>query len=57
VTRTEPDGAVTVLMAAHEGRRLNSPNDVVVHADGSIWFTDRPSGCSAIMRAPRRIAS
>jgi gluconolactonase len=44
VTRTEPDGAVTVLMAAHEGRRLNSPNDVVVHADGSIWFTDPPFG-------------
>jgi len=40
VTRTEYDGAVTVLMDRFEGKRLNSPNDVVVKSDGSIWFTD-----------------
>ena len=44
VTRTEHDGAITVLMDSFEGRRLNSPNDVVVKSDGSIWFTDPPFG-------------
>jgi len=40
VTRTEYDGSITVLMDHYQGRRLNSPNDVVVKSDGSIWFTD-----------------
>ncbi|MDE0483573.1 MAG: SMP-30/gluconolactonase/LRE family protein [Candidatus Poribacteria bacterium] len=40
VTRTEYDGTVTVLMDKFEGKRLNAPNDVAVHPDGSIWFTD-----------------
>ena len=40
VTRTEPDGSITILMDQFEGKRLNAPNDVVVHSDGSIWFTD-----------------
>ena len=40
VTRTEHDGTVTVLMDSLDGKRLNAPNDVVVHADGGIWFTD-----------------
>ncbi len=44
VTRTEPDGAITVLAARFEGKELNSPNDVVVHSDGSIWFTDPTYG-------------
>ena len=44
VTRTEYDGTVTVLVDRFEGRRLNSPNDVVVKSDGSIWFTDPPFG-------------
>jgi gluconolactonase len=44
VTRTEYDGSITVLMDRHEGKRLNSPNDVVVKSDGSIWFTDPPFG-------------
>lgn len=44
VTRTEPDGSVTVLADRWEGRRLNSPNDVVETADGSIWFTDPSYG-------------
>ena len=38
--RTELDGAVTRLVDRHDGRRLNSPNDVRVKSDGSIWFTD-----------------
>ena len=40
VTRTEPDGAITVLAEGYRGKRLNSPNDVVVKSDGSVWFTD-----------------
>jgi gluconolactonase len=40
VTRTEHDGTITVLMDSFEGYPLNAPNDVVVHPDGSIWFTD-----------------
>ena len=40
VTRTEHDGSITVLIDAFEGKRLNAPNDVVVSADGAIWFTD-----------------
>ncbi|MEM1268250.1 MAG: SMP-30/gluconolactonase/LRE family protein, partial [Pseudomonadota bacterium] len=44
VTRTEYDGSVTVLIDSFEGRPLNSPNDVVVKSDGSIWFTDPPFG-------------
>ena len=44
VTRTEYDGRITVLADTHEGKRLNSPNDVVVKSDGSIWFTDPPFG-------------
>ena len=46
VTRTEYDGSITVLMDSHEGKRLNSPNDVVVKSDGSIWFTDPSFGIS-----------
>jgi gluconolactonase len=44
VTRTEYDGTITVLMDNHQGKRLNSPNDVVVKSDGSIWFTDPSFG-------------
>ena len=44
VTRTEYDGSITVLMDQFDGRPLNSPNDVVVAADGAIWFTDPPFG-------------
>ncbi|MCC7280990.1 MAG: SMP-30/gluconolactonase/LRE family protein [Acetobacteraceae bacterium] len=44
VTRTEYDGSITVLADRFEGRRLSSPNDVVVKSDGSIWFTDPPFG-------------
>jgi gluconolactonase len=44
VTRTEHDGRITVLAERHDGRRFNSPNDVVVRSDGSIWFTDPAYG-------------
>ena len=44
VARYEPDGTVTVIADSFEGKRLNSPNDVVVHPDGSIWFTDPTFG-------------
>lgn len=40
VTRTEYDGSITVIADGFEGKRLNSPNDVVVKSDGSIWFSD-----------------
>jgi gluconolactonase len=44
VTRTEPDGSVTVLVESYQGKRLDSPNDLVVKSDGTIWFTDPPYG-------------
>ncbi len=44
VTRTEHDGSTTVLAERFEGRRFNSPNDVVVKSDGSIWFSDPAYG-------------
>src|SRR5688572_7123633 len=44
VTRTEYDGAITVLCDRFDGKPLNSPNDVVVKSDDSIWFTDPPFG-------------
>jgi gluconolactonase len=44
VTRTEYDGRITVLADRFDGKRLNSPNDIVCQRDGSIWFTDPPFG-------------
>jgi gluconolactonase len=44
VTRTEHDGSVTVLADRFQGHRFNSPNDVVVRSDGSVWFTDPAYG-------------
>lgn len=44
VTRTEYDGSVTVILDRFKGKRLNSPNDIVVKSDDSIWFTDPPFG-------------
>ncbi len=44
VTRTEHNGSITVVADSYRGKRLNSPNDVVVKSDGSIWFTDPPYG-------------
>jgi len=44
ITRTEIDGSITTLADSYQGKRLNSPNDVVVRSDGSIYFTDPPYG-------------
>jgi gluconolactonase len=44
ITRTEYDGAITVIADKFEGKPLNSPNDIVCKSDGSIWFSDPPFG-------------
>lgn len=44
VVRHEADGSLTVLVDAHDGKKLNSPNDAAVHQDGSVWFTDPTYG-------------
>jgi gluconolactonase len=44
VTRTEYDGRITVLADHFEGKRLNSPNDIICQSNGAIWFTDPPFG-------------
>jgi gluconolactonase len=44
VTRTEYDGTITVLLDSYQGKPLNSPNDIVVKSDDSVWFTDPPFG-------------
>jgi gluconolactonase len=44
VTRTEHNGSITLIADHYKGKKLNSPNDVVVNSDGSIWFTDPPYG-------------
>jgi sugar lactone lactonase YvrE len=40
VTRTDLDGSITIIADRYNGKKLNSPNDVAVASDGSIWFTD-----------------
>ena len=44
MSRTEFDGSRTVLADRYDGKRFNSPNDVVVKSDGSVWFTDPSYG-------------
>ncbi|MDI4234180.1 SMP-30/gluconolactonase/LRE family protein [Bradyrhizobium sp. Arg237L] len=44
VTRTEHDGKITTIASHFQGKRFNSPNDVVVKSDGSIWFSDPTYG-------------
>jgi gluconolactonase len=52
VVRYENDGSVTVIADSYNGKRLNSPNDVVPHPDGSYWFTDPPYGGQLYEGAP-----
>jgi gluconolactonase len=54
VTRLEPNGVVTVLADRLDGRRLNSPNDLVWRSDGSLYFTDPPFGLPVHHADPRR---
>ena len=54
VVRYEHDGSVTVIAERYQGKRLNSPNDVVVHKDGGIWFTDPPYGAQLYEGGPTR---
>lgn len=56
IERTEPDGTRTVLADRYEGRRLNSPNDVVVKSDGTIWFTDPVYGIVTDYEGEKRAA-
>lgn len=44
ISRTEADGNVVCVVDSYQGKKLNSPNDVVVKSDGTIWFTDPPYG-------------
>lgn len=44
ITRTELDGTITTLVDRYEGKRLNSPNDIIVKSDDTIWFSDPPFG-------------
>ena len=53
VVRYEYDGTVTVIADSFEGKRLNSPNDAVVHPDGAIWFTDPPYGIGGYYEGSR----
>src|SRR5213595_1793282 len=46
VVRYEHDGSITTIADSYQGKRLNSPNDIAVHQDGSVWFTDPPYGGS-----------
>jgi gluconolactonase len=52
VVRYELDGSVSVLADSYQGKRLNSPNDVAAHPDGSYWFTDPPYGGQLYEGAP-----
>jgi sugar lactone lactonase YvrE len=52
LSRTEADGSVTALAERYQGKRLNSPNDVVVRSDGAIYFTDPPYGLTAQFGQP-----
>ncbi len=56
VLRTEPDGAVTILAEYFNGQKLNSPNDVVVKRDGSIWFTDPTYGINTDYEGGKQIS-
>ncbi len=52
VVRYELDGSITIIADSYSGKHLNSPNDVVPHPDGSLWFTDPPYGSQLYEGAP-----
>jgi gluconolactonase len=54
VVRYEHDGSTTVIAESYNGKRLNSPNDVAAHPDGSYWFTDPPYGRSLYEGRPEK---
>jgi gluconolactonase len=54
VTRLERTGQITVLAAQYEGKRLNSPNDLVYRSDGTLYFTDPPFGLPKAFDDPRK---
>lgn len=54
VTRLEKNGALTVLADRHQGKRLNSPNDLVYKSDGALYFTDPPFGLPKVFDDPRK---
>ncbi len=54
VTRLEKDGKLTVLAAKYQGKRLNSPNDLVYKSDGSLYFTDPPYGLPKLDEDPKK---
>jgi gluconolactonase len=54
VTRVEPDGTLKVLADRYQGKRLNSPNDLVVKSDGAVYFTDPPFGLPKFFDDPRK---
>jgi gluconolactonase len=56
VTRTEYDGSITVLADQYNGKPLNSPNDVIVKSDGSIWFSDPTFGIDGFYEGERKDA-
>jgi gluconolactonase len=54
VTRLEKDGTLTVLADRYDGKRLNSPNDLVYRSDGTLYFTDPPFGLPKFFEDPRK---
>lgn len=56
VTRTEYDGSITVLADRFEGKRFNSPNDIVVKSDGTVWFTDPIFGINSNYESRRGVS-
>jgi sugar lactone lactonase YvrE len=52
VSRIEKDGKRTILVDKYDGKRLNSPNDVIFHSNGDMYFTDPPYGLERIGKIP-----
>ncbi|QDU28214.1 Gluconolactonase precursor [Anatilimnocola aggregata] len=52
LVRTETDGTISVLVDKFDGKRFNSPNDVAVRSDGTLWFTDPPWGLTGAAEVP-----